>query len=133
MGTRGAPHVEIVAANVAAGPRVVVPLVDRGLTETLTELDRRLDVVLAQGPRTLVVDMAAVEHISSTTIAALLWVRRRCTPRSTGVLLRRPSRHCLDELGRVGLLGSFAVEQDAQDDRQPRRPGTSNRSGSSSA
>ena len=96
----------------ADGPagQVVVQLRDTGLAHVLDDVQRRLELVLKEGPRTLVVDMSAVAQVSSTTIAALLWIRRRCSARGIEVLLRRPSRRSLEALERVGLLGVLMVE-----------------------
>jgi anti-anti-sigma regulatory factor len=97
--------------DVAGGRRVaVVPLRGSSLPQVLGDLDRRLGEAFEGGPRTLVIDMTGVGRVSSTTIAALLWTKRRCSSRGVEVQLRGPSRRCLDALGRVGLLGVFAVE-----------------------
>jgi anti-anti-sigma factor len=85
-------------------------LTGTSLAHVLDNLERRLAVALEAGPRTLVVDMSAVGRISSTTVAALLWTKRRCSSRGVEVRLRGPSRRCLDALERVGLLGVLAVE-----------------------
>lgn len=95
----------------ALGGKVVVPLDNLGLTHTLNDLERRLDLALAGGPRTLLLDMSAVVHVSSTTIAALLWTRRRCSSRGVEVVLRNPSRRCLEALRRAGLLDALVVER----------------------
>jgi anti-anti-sigma regulatory factor len=91
------------------GGEMVIRLESTRMTHALHDLDRRLDLVLGEGPRTLVLDMS-VAPVSSTTIAALLWTRRRCSSRGVRLVLRNPSRRCLDTLRRVGLLGSLAVE-----------------------
>jgi anti-anti-sigma regulatory factor len=90
--------------------RVVVQLKNGGLAEVLDDLDVRLNAALDGGPRTLVIDLAAVERVSSTTFAALLWTRRRCVSRGVEVRLGRPSRRCVDALARVGLLGLLPVD-----------------------
>jgi anti-anti-sigma regulatory factor len=88
----------------------VLPLRNAGVAQALDELELRLDTALATGPRVVVVDMSAIGQVSSTTIAALLWVKRRCASRGVEVLLRGPSRRNLDTLRRVGLLGVFHLE-----------------------
>ncbi|MBZ5740647.1 STAS domain-containing protein [Nocardioides mangrovi] len=98
------------AADGASAP-VVVPLTDDGLTEVLDDLDRRLDVALTGGPRAVVLDLATVTEVSSTTIAALLWARRRCSSRGVAVVVRHPTRRCRDTLERVGLLRVLILEQ----------------------
>jgi anti-anti-sigma factor len=92
---------------------VVVPLPESGLADLLERLLPRLDAAMVQAPRVLVLDMSAVDRISSTTIAALLWTRRRCSARGIQMLLRSPSRRCIEDLERVGLLGVLAVERGA--------------------
>lgn len=92
------------------GTEMVIRLENTGLTHALEDLDRLLDLVLGESPRSLVLDLSAVERVSSTIIAALLWTRRRCASRGVRLALRNPSRHCLDMLTRAGLLGSMRVE-----------------------
>lgn len=83
----------------------------------LDGLDRRLDLALRDGPGTMVVDLSEVAHVSSTTIAALLWIKRRCSARAIEVLLLGPSRRSLDTLERVGLLGELTVDATDGSDR----------------
>ena len=59
----------------------VVALDGAVLVEGLADLCWRLDELLAAGRDELVVDIAAVAHLSSTTVCALLLVRRRCHAR----------------------------------------------------
>jgi ABC-type transporter Mla MlaB component len=68
--------------------------------ESLTEV---LDCMLELGPDVVVVDLSDVSTPSSTTIAALLRIRRRCTDRGIAVELRGTSRRTLGELRRVGI------------------------------
>jgi anti-anti-sigma factor len=117
--TAAPPHGEVHAEA------AVVALYDAGLAQTLEDVQSRLDSALEQGPRTLVVDMSAVAQISSTTIAALLWIRRRCSARGISMRLRRPSRHSLDALERVGLLGVLLVEPTDAPTRPRALPGAS--------
>jgi anti-anti-sigma regulatory factor len=88
----------------------VLPLRNVGLAQELDELQLRVDTALETGPRVVVVDMSATGTVSSTTIAALLWVKRRCSARGVEVQLRGPSRRSLDTLRRVGLLGLLPLE-----------------------
>ena len=92
------------AGDVQAGD-VVVRLPDAGLNSSLTELDQQLDIALSLEPRVLVLDMSAIGRLSSTTVAELLWARRRCSRRGVEVLLRDPSRRCREALQRIGLVG----------------------------
>lgn len=83
---------------------------DAGLVRVLDDLQGRLDTALETGPRAVVVDISAIGQVSSTTIAALLWIKRRCSARGVQVLLRGPSRRSRDTLQRVGLLAPFPLE-----------------------
>lgn len=85
---------------------VVVSLHDAGLMVVLEDVHDRLETLLESGPRELVVDMSDVAQLSSTTIAALLWINQRCSARGVGVVLRAASRRNLETLRRVGLLGA---------------------------
>ena len=93
-----------------ADSQVVVPLGDGDLGHALGDLRRRLTAALERGPSTLVIDVSGVTQLSSTGIALLLWVRRRCTVRGVRVVLREPSRRNIDLLRRTGLLGALAIE-----------------------
>ena len=68
------------------------------------DFEHRLDAALAARPRALVLDMAAVDRLSSTTIAMLLWARRRCAAHAVEIELDHSSRQCRDALERTGLL-----------------------------
>lgn len=94
-----------------ADAAAVMALESAGLMPTLDDLEQRLDAALAGGPRTLVLDMSAVARVSSTTVAALLWARRRCSARGVEVVLRNPSRRCLAAMRRAGLLTAVATER----------------------
>lgn len=98
---------------------VVIWLEDGGLTPVLDSLDGQLDAVLEAGARSLVLDMSGLERVSSTTVAALLWTRRRCSSRGIEVSLRHPSRRCLDALARTGLLDVLAVDPGNSSLRRP--------------
>jgi len=89
---------------------VVVPLGDAGFGAAFDDLERRLETVLATGPRKLVLDLAAVDRVSSTTVALLLWARRRCASQGVDMVLRDPSPRCRDTLRRTGLLRVMKVE-----------------------
>jgi anti-anti-sigma regulatory factor len=91
----------------------VLPLRDAGLMLVLNEVELRLDSLLAGGPRVLVVDLSGVRRLSSTTIAALLWVRRRCSERGVDVLVCGASRRQVDMLRRIGLGGSRTLRPTA--------------------
>jgi|GEM_PF-5048400 len=79
---------------------------DAGLMLMVEDVHDRLETLLEPGPRELVVDMSDVAHLTSTTIAALLWIRQRCSARGVDVALRAPSRRHLEVLRRIDLLGN---------------------------
>lgn len=54
--------------------------------------------------------MGAVERVSSTVVAVLLWTRRRCSSQGVELVLRRPSRRLQETLDRTGLSQVLAVE-----------------------
>jgi anti-anti-sigma factor len=103
------------------GDEVVVTLRDAEALHALGDLRWRLNTLLAQGPATLVIDIEGVRQISSTMIAVLLQVKRRCRARRVDVVLREPSRRSLDFLHRTGLLAAFVIEPDDLAPRHPRR------------
>lgn len=82
----------------------IVALHEVGPGSRFEEFEHRLDAALAARPRALVLDMAAVDRVSSTTIAMLLWARRRCAAHGIDIELGRSSRRCHDTLERAGLL-----------------------------
>ena len=84
---------------------VVLQLHDVGPTLMLEDVHDRLDGLLEPGPRELVVDLSEIAHLTSTTIAALLWIRQRCSARGVEVALRAASRRNLETLRRIDLLG----------------------------
>lgn len=98
----------------------VVQLPDAGLMHVIDDVQSQLESLLETGPHALVVDMADVGRLSSTTIAVLLWVKRSCSARGVEVRLRHASRGDVDTLERVGLLGDFALE--TADNRTTPRP-----------
>jgi ABC-type transporter Mla MlaB component len=91
---------------------VVVQLREPDPMHALDDVQWRFNSLLEQGARTLVVDLSQVGQLSSTTIAALLWVMRRCSARGVKVVLREPSRRSVTTLARIGLgtLGHPAGE-----------------------
>jgi anti-anti-sigma factor len=88
----------------------IVPLPRTGLKTALGDLEHRVEAALATGPRAVVLDMGAVERVSSTTVAMLLWARRRCAFQGVEVVLRHPSPHCREAIERTGLLKAVTIE-----------------------
>ena len=93
---------------------------DADLMRVLDDVERGLDSLLDRGPRTLVVDMSGVARLSSTTIAALLWVRRRCAARGVDVVLHEASTRHLAMLRRIGLRDAPATQRMAPGVGPPR-------------
>ena len=93
---------------------------DADLMRVLDDVERGLDSLLDRGPRTLVVDMSGVARLSSTTIAALLWVRRRCAARGVDVVVREASTRHLAQLRRIGLRDAPALQTMAPGAGSPR-------------
>lgn len=89
---------------------VVVRLRDLGLTRVVDDVQRQTHDLLETGPHCVVIDLAAVDRLSSSTVAALLWVKRCCSTRGIAVRLRNGSRTVVDELERTGLLQAVAQE-----------------------
>ena len=75
----------------------------------IDDVQEQLNAFLETGPHTVVVDMADVRRLSSTTIAVLLWIRRTCSARGVEVRLRHAFQGDVDTLARSGLLDAFAL------------------------
>ena len=75
----------------------------------LVDIQQTLDTLLEPGPHTVLVDMAGLERLSSSTVAALLWIKRSCSARRVDVKLRRPSRAVVDHLIGAGLLETVSA------------------------
>lgn len=81
----------------------VIALGAGGLMPALESVHEQVEVVLARGPRCLLVDVSEVADLSSTTVAALLWIRRRCSERGVDVALRGVAGRNRDALRRIGF------------------------------
>jgi anti-anti-sigma factor len=81
----------------------VVPLSDQTLRDGIHDLRWRLEEMLADGPSALIVDVSGLSRLSSPTIAALLWAKRRCTARGVRVTLSHPDQAMVGLLHRAGL------------------------------
>lgn len=82
---------------------VVLLLRDIGLTPALEDIHEQLERLLEAGPSSLTVDLTGVE-VTSATVAALLWVRRRCRARGVTVAIRGHSRRSTEVLKRIGFV-----------------------------
>jgi anti-anti-sigma regulatory factor len=89
---------------------VVVELEDGDAADTLRALRRRLPMLLDRSPSTVIVDLSDTARPSSATVAALLWLERRCRSRSVVVVLRKPSRRSASMLRRTGLQSALPIE-----------------------
>ncbi len=104
-------HVAGGAEPTLTNPEVVVELGDAHVAEALRELRSRLPLLLNRSPGTVIVDLSEMTQLSSATVAALLWIRRRCRLRGVIVVLRQPSRRSVEMLRRTGLQGALPVEK----------------------
>lgn len=101
---------EVRCRETEAWSDVVVRLRDLGLMHLVDDVQRQTHDLLETGPHCVVVDLAAVDRLSSSTVAALLGVKRCCSTRGMAVRLRNASRPVVDELERTGLLQAVAQE-----------------------
>lgn len=114
----GAPvHGGVDANPSSTNHEIVVQLSDADVAYALRELIRRLPALLSCGRGTIVIDVSGMTQLSSATVAALLWIRRRCRSHGMVVVLRHPSRKSVEMLRRTGLQGALPVEQ--QDGERP--------------
>lgn len=97
--------------SLPADDRLVIELRDESLLDGLAELRWRFNELVECGPSMVVVDVSRVSRLSSATIAALLWVRRRCQARRIDMTLRNPSKHSVETLRSIGLLRAIDIEQ----------------------
>ena len=102
-----------IARSVPTAPdeQVVRVALDEGaVARGCVELQSRLPQLLAGGAHTVVVDVSDLDRLSSTTVAALLWVKRTCAARRIHVVLSQPTERALDVLTRTGLGDVFEIE-----------------------
>ena len=90
---------------------VVVILDDDVAAVGLGALPARLGEALAAGDVALVVDISAVERLSSAVVAALLWSKRRCLARGVPMSVRGAGSYQLGQLRRTGLGAALDVQQ----------------------
>ena len=85
-----------------------------GLREirTIEDVQTRVDHLLESGPRTLVIDISEVAHLSSA-ISALMWVRRCCSTRGVDLVLSMPSRRLAGTLQHNEVFAAMGVEPPA--------------------
>ena len=89
----------------------VVMLTDAAIAGGMAELRWELRDLVLSGARNVVVDVAQVEDLSSTALAALLSTHRACRARGGGVIIRNPNRRARDLLQHTGLHRVFLIEE----------------------
>lgn len=87
-----------------------VHLDDALFADGLADVRWLLHDALLAGARRLVVDLAGVQHLSSTAVASFLWAHRICRARGGTVVLRGANRRTLDLLHRTGLERVLRLE-----------------------
>jgi len=98
-------------ATLGLGDSVVVVLRQLEGEDGLPELRWRLREAVLAGARTVVVDAAGVQDLSSGMISALLTTHRLCRVRGGGVQLLDCERNVLELLERTSLWRVFGVRQ----------------------
>ena len=91
----------------------VVELRPEDLPHALLDLHRVVTQAVLRGACRVVVDVSQVDCLTSTSITALLWARRRCVARGGAVVLRNPSARSMDLIIRTGLWDVIEVEAGA--------------------
>ena len=91
----------------------VVELRPEDLPHALLDLHRVVTQAVLRGACRVVVDVSQVDCLTSTSITALLWARRRCVARGGAVVLRTPSARSMDLIIRTGLWDVIEVEAGA--------------------
>lgn len=94
----------------AEGDRVTIRLSDDLLADGLADVRWLLHDALLAGARRLVVDLSAVQHLSSPAVASFLSAHRTCRARGGSVVLRGANRRTLDLLHRTGLWRVLELE-----------------------
>ncbi|MBC7275964.1 MULTISPECIES: STAS domain-containing protein [unclassified Nocardioides] len=82
---------------------IIVPFSDATCLRAIHNLRWRLAEMLVGGPEAVVVDLTGLTGFSSTTIAALLWAKRRCGSRGVPLRLRNADPALAGQLRRAGL------------------------------
>ena len=116
--SRGRPQEELAAPACTflgggGSLEAIVELQPEDLPHALLDLHRVVTHAVQRGASRVVVDVSRVECLTSTTITALLWARRRCQARGGAVVLRNPSARSMDLIMRTGLWDVLEVEAGA--------------------
>ncbi|WP_404386966.1 lipid asymmetry maintenance protein MlaB [Humibacillus xanthopallidus] len=86
------------------GPALEVVLDQRTLLRDLSALRTNLPGILLSGHGTVTVDVAAVERLSSVTVAALLRVKRLCLMHGVEMRVANPSSRNRSVMRRCGMV-----------------------------
>jgi anti-anti-sigma factor len=100
-------------SGVGSSLEVIVELRPEDLPHALLDLHRVVTQAVLRGACRVVVDTSQVDCLTSTTITALLWARRRCVARGGAVVVRNPSARSMDLIIRTGLWDVLEVEAGA--------------------
>jgi anti-anti-sigma regulatory factor len=87
--------------------RTVVRLDDAMVARGLADLRSSAAHVLSNGGSVLVVDLSAVERLTSTVVGALLWVRRLCAARQVRLVVNGLTDQHVEVLRRTGLAAAL--------------------------
>lgn len=105
---------ELAGVTATVGRRdevVIVGLAAGQQPELGDDLRRCLPPLLGGGVHTVLVDLSAVDRLSSNAVAALLWVKRTCDARRISVVLSQPSGRLSAAIHRGGLGSVFEIER----------------------
>ena len=83
---------------------VVVHLDDADGTSGIALLRWHTAELLPAGATLVVVDVAGLSHLSSTTLAAILWARQYCRTHGVRLVIRNPGRKITELLARTAQL-----------------------------
>jgi anti-anti-sigma factor len=89
---------------------VVVPFSDATCRRAIHNLRWRLAEMLAGGPEAVVIDLTGLTRFSSTTVAALLWAKRRCGTRGVPLRLQNADPALAGRLRRAGLDSIWDIQ-----------------------
>lgn len=100
----------VVEVRAGDDPRTAIVVLHDALDVHSAPIVReRLQAVLAQGPKTIIVDLHDVEFIDSTGLGVLIGARRRSHDAGVKLLLARPSRATHRLLVVTGMRRHFTV------------------------
>lgn len=74
-----------------------------GMLPVLERVHQEVELTLARGAHSLFVDVSELAELSSTSVAALLWIRRRASERGAHVVVRGARKEVRGALRRLGF------------------------------